>query len=353
MNDSPLHRYHRQMLLPDFGEPGQRRLASARALLVGCGALGSMIAELLARAGVGHLVIVDRDFVETTNLQRQVLFDETDARDAMPKAVAAQRKLAAINSTVRVDAVVADFNPANAEQLADNCSVLLDGTDNFETRYLLNDLAVKHDIPLVCGGAVGSTGTAWSVLPGQTPCWRCLHDDAPVAAQAGPTCDTAGVLGPVACLIASIQSAEALKILLGRRDRVHTGLRSFDLWANTQQSIDLAAARRDDCPCCARHQFDYLTGLRQTGVTTLCGRNAVQVMPHRPLPADQPLDFEAVAARLAPHGPTHFDRYRLRATIDFSGQPLTLTLFTDGRAIIQGTSEPLVARTLYSRYIGM
>lgn len=349
-----LTRYHRQMLLPGFGERGQRKLLDSTALLLGCGALGCVAANMLARAGVGHLRIVDRDFIEMTNLQRQVLFDEQDVADGIPKAVAAKRKLARINSQVKVTAVVDDINYRNIEPLADGVDIFIDGLDNFETRYLVNDLAVKKGTPYMYGGAVGTVGMAYAIRPNAddskaTPCLRCLFEQAPPPG-ASATCDTAGVIGPVVAMIANFQVNEALKILTGNIGRVNPTLLNIDLWTNSFMQLKVAHARDDgDCPCCKRNQFDYLEGKAGSSSTSLCGRNAVQLVHRQQV---DHIDFEAIAARLQEHGPVTTNEFMLRANINEDGKDYELTVFEDGRAIIKGTSDMSVARGVYSKYIG-
>ena len=365
MNDDP-SRYHRQTLLSGFGEDGQRRLGESTAFILGCGALGSMAAELLARAGVGHLVIVDRDFVEITNLQRQVLFDERDVENAIPKAEAARRRLARINSTVRVTAIVDDLNHGNIARHASGADILVDGLDNFETRYLANDYAVKHGIPYMYGGAVGTVGAALAILPHTaegdapwerdtagsraTPCLRCLFEEAPPPGTT-PTCDTVGVLASAVTNVASFQVAETLKVLTGNFDRVCPTLLNVDLWTNTVMQLKVAGAyERGDCPCCQQGRFDYLDGRLGSGAATLCGRDAVQ-LTHRQDPEE--FDLDRVAARLREHGKVIASRYMLRASISDGGNAYTLSLFPDGRAIVHGTSEPNMARSVYARYVGI
>ena len=361
-----LSRYHRQALLPGFGEEGQRRLGSSTAVILGCGALGSLAAELLARAGVGHLVIIDRDFVEITNLQRQVLFDERDVEHAIPKAEAARRRLARINSTVRVTAIVDDLNHGNIARHTEGADVLVDGLDNFETRYLANDYAVKHGLPYVYGGAVGTIGAAFAILPHTpngvapweqetrgnraTPCLRCLFEEAPPPGIT-PTCDTVGVLASAVTTIASFQVAETLKALTGNFDRVCRTLLNIDLWTNTIMQLKVASAyERGDCTCCKHGRFDYLDGRLGSGATTLCGRDAVQ-LTHRQ--SSGGLDLDRVSARLHEHGNVVSNRYMLRANISDGGNAYTLSLFPDGRAIVHGTAEPSVARSVYAKYVGI
>jgi molybdopterin-synthase adenylyltransferase len=359
-----LNRYHRQMLLPGFGEDGQRRLLESTALVLGCGALGTVVADMLARAGVGHLVIVDRDFIELTNLQRQVLFDEQDIADALPKAEAARRKIAAINSQVKVTAIVDDVNHRNIERFAAGADVIVDGLDNFETRYLANDVAVKHGIPYVYGGAVGTAGAAYAILPhtrdgnapwesgdsgAPTPCLRCIFEEAPPPGL-NPTCDTAGVLGPAVGIVANFEAAEALKILSGNLDRVCPTMLNIDLWAGAIMQFKVASAyERGDCPCCKHGRYEFLEGRAGSSADVLCGRDAVQ-LTHRQQQAT--LDFDAIAARLRRHGKVVANQFLLRASIDDNGRPYELTLFPDGRAIVKGTGEANVARSVYAKYVG-
>ena len=359
-------RYHRQALLPCFGEEGQRRLGASTALILGCGALGSMAAELLARAGVGHLVIVDRDFVEITNLQRQVLFDERDVENAIPKAEAARSRLARINSTVRVTAIIDDLNHGNIARHASGADIFVDGLDNFETRYLANDYAVRHGIPYMYGGAVGTVGAAFAILPHTpdgdapwerdtagnraTPCLRCLFEEAPPPGTT-PTCDTVGVLASAVTTVASFQVAETLKALTGNFDRICRTLLNIDLWTNTVMQLKVAGVHeRGDCPCCKQGRFDYLDGTLGSGATTLCGRDAVQ-LTHRQDPVG--LDLDRVAARLREHGNVTASQYMLRASIADGGNAYTLSLFPDGRAIVHGTDEPNVARGVFAKYVGI
>ncbi|HNP62342.1 MAG TPA: ThiF family adenylyltransferase [Woeseiaceae bacterium] len=357
-------RYNRQMLLPGFGNDGQQRLRDSTALLLGCGALGSAAAEMLARAGVGHLVIVDRDFVELTNLQRQTLFDEQDVKDALPKAIAAKKRLEEINSDVHVTAIVDDINHTNIERYATGVDILVDGLDNFETRYLANDVAVKHSLPYVYGGAVGTTGMAiafmphtdtnapWTTSPDgdfSTPCFRCLFEEAPPPGSS-PTCDTVGVIGPLVAIIANIEVTEALKILTGNYDRVRRKLLNIDVWANDFYELEIDNAYTNgDCPCCKQHRFDFLSGSSGSSAVSLCGRNAVQIR-HRQ--ENGRFNLDGVAARLQKHGVVSANEYMLRSQIADSNKLYELTLFPDGRAIIKGTDDPQIARSLYSKYVG-
>lgn len=349
-----LARYHRQMLLPGFGEEGQRKLLDATALVLGCGALGSVVADMLARAGVGHLVLVDRDFVELTNLQRQVLFDEQDVAEGMPKAEAAKRKLARVNSQVKVSAIVDDINHHNIERFAEGADIFIDGLDNFETRYLANDLAVKTGTPYMYGGAVGTVGMAYAILPSDqrdaaTPCLRCLFDEVPPPGS-GATCDTVGVIGPAVSMIANFQVTEALKVLTDNRDRVNPAMLNIDLWMNEFMQLKVARAKQHgDCPCCKHGVYEYLDGRAGSRGTTLCGRDAVQ-LTHKQ--ATGGIRFDEIAARLRRYGTVKTNDFLLRASITDNGRPYELTLFTDGRAIIKGTDDTSVARSMYAKYVG-
>ncbi len=360
-----LSRYHRQMILPGIGEDGQQRLLGSTACVIGCGALGSVIADLLARAGVGHLVIVDRDFIEMTNLQRQTLFDERDVAEAVPKAEAARRRLGKINSDVRVTAIVDDLNRTNIERYASGADVIVDGLDNFEGRYLVNDFCVKHGIAYVYGGAVGTVGAAFAILPHTpggdapwetlpdgsraSPCLRCLFEEEP-APGTMPTCDTAGILASAAVTVASFEVAETLKVLTGNYAQVSPTLLNVDLWNSSMSELRVAGAyEHGDCPCCKHGRFEYLEGSRGTGAATLCGRDAVQLTHRQRATA---LDLPAIAERLRPHGEVRTNRFMLRASLTDNGKPYTLSLFPDGRAIVHGTDEAAVARGVYAKFIG-
>lgn len=359
-------RYHRQMLLPGFGDDGQRRLGAATALVLGCGALGSLVAELMARAGVGRLVIIDRDYVELTNLQRQLLFDERDVRDAIPKAEAARRRIAQINSDIEVVAIVDDLNHENIARYAEGVDVLVDGLDNFEARYLANDYAVAHAVPYVYGGAVGTAGAMFVILPhtptadapweareeagGATPCLRCVFEEAPPPGTM-PTCDTVGVFAPVVTTIASFEVAEALKVLTGQFGRVCRTMLNVDLWSNSIAQLAIHGTyEHGECACCKQRRFEYLEGKRGSGATSLCGRDAVQ-LTHRQSSAA--LDIAQIAARLRAHGHVVASDYMLRADLTDNGTSYRLSLFPDGRAIVHGTSEPEVARSIYAKYVGI
>jgi molybdopterin-synthase adenylyltransferase len=339
-----LDRYVRQIRFAPLGEEGQRRLLASRALICGCGALGTVLANTLARAGVGKLRLVDRDFIELNNLQRQVLFDEQDIADNLPKAVAASKKLRTINSTIEIEPIVADVDHRNILALCAEVDVILDGTDNFETRFLLNDVALKLGIPWVYGGCLGAEGQTMTILPGETPCLRCLIPEPPPPG-ATPTCDTSGIVAPIVNVIASIEALEAIKILTGHREAIQRTLFTIDLWDNRVRQVKLdALAERDDCPACGKREFPWLDGQRGSHTAVLCGRNAVQLTR----PDDQRLSLDALATKLAGVGQVSRNAFLLRLTVD----DFVLTVFADGRAIVAGTDDIAAARTLYAKYIG-
>lgn len=339
MPESFPDRYSRQLLFSGIGEEGQHKLAQARVTIVGVGAIGSVTAGLLARAGVGRLRLVDRDFVEPSNLQRQSLFDEADAADSLPKAVAAARKISAFNSEVAVEPEVADLTPASVERLLQDAQLVLDGTDNFETRYLINDTCVKNSVPWIYAAAVGSYTATLNVLPSESACLACVFPEAPCGAV--ETCDTAGILNSAVSLVASVQAGEALKLLVGARAQVRRTLLSWDTWSNQRSEID-ASRPRADCRACGAREFIHLAGEGRPHIT-LCGRNSVQIHERQ-----RPIDLAEMRQRLAPHGAVRSNDFVLRFTRD----KLEMTLFPDGRAIIKGTTDPAVARSLYARYVG-
>jgi adenylyltransferase/sulfurtransferase len=339
-----LERYSRQMRFAGIGEDGQRRLLASHVTLCGCGALGTVLANVLVRGGVGHVRLIDRDFIETNNLQRQVLFDEHDVAENLPKAEAAARKLAAINSSVYVEPVVTDIDRTNILELVADADLILDGTDNFEVRYLINDAAVKLGKPWVYGGCIGSHGQTMTILPGETPCLRCVFEAAPAPGEAG-TCETAGVLAPIVNIVASYQATEAFKILTGRRDQINRDLIYIDVWDNLHRRIRIAPLLgKVDCPCCGRRRFEWLDGEQGSHTTSLCGRNAVQVA-HR---SAARLNFEELARHLEALGEVSYNRFLLK----FQADGHEFTVFPDGRAIIKGTNDVDKARTLYAKYIG-
>ena len=328
------------MLFAGIGKDGQEKLLASRAVVVGCGAIGAAAAGLLVRAGVGRVRVLDRDFVEPSNLQRQTLFDESDASQSLPKAVAAERKLTAINSDVAVEGVVADLGPQNTEELLSGFDIILDGTDNFETRYLVNDFAVKSNRPWIYAAAVASYGLTLTIRPGRTACLSCLLETGN-GSGLEETCDTIGVLGPVVNLIASVEVAEALKLLAGREEALNGRLISCDVWSGHFQSVRVA--RNPDCRACARREFIYLEGDAQPHIT-MCGRDSVQIHER-----GRSLDLQALQNRLTPVvSGIRCNEFLLR----FLSPPYEMTVFADGRAILKGTRDPAVARSLYARYIG-
>jgi adenylyltransferase/sulfurtransferase len=335
-------RYSRQRLFPAIGIAGQQKLAAAHVALVGCGATGAASAGLLARAGVGHLTIIDRDFVEPSNLQRQMLFTEEDAREALPKAEAARRRLAQINAETRVTAHIADLTPANAATLLSGADIILDATDNFETRYLLNDLAVQTGTPWIYAAAIGSYAATMNILPTgdhRTACLACIFPEQPGGTV--ETCDTAGILNTAVNVAASLQSTEAIKYLTGQSQAMRRTLLSMDLWTSEQSEVQTGKPRAS-CAVCARHEFRHLAGEGRPHIT-MCGRNSVQIHEHA-----RPVDFAELAARLRPLGDVRWNSMMLR----FTCAPYTLSVFADGRTVIQGTSEVPRARALYARFIG-
>lgn len=334
-------RYSRQILFSGIGEEGQRRLLAARVLIVGCGALGSAHAESLARAGVGHLRIVDRDFVEPSNLQRQTMFTESDAEQRLPKAIAAANHLRQINSEIQIEPHIVDLNHSSIEQLLIDCDLVIDGTDNFATRYLINDACVKHNVSWIYGAAVGSYGVTMTIRPHQTACLRCLFEEAPPAASA-PTCDTSGVIMPIINVVSAVQVSEAFKLLIGDVESLHGSLMQFDVWQNEWRKIG-TGGRRPECPTCGLALYETLSQPSE-GVAVLCGRDAVQISPSQPTR----INFSSLAERLRRAGEVKFNEYLLR----FKTGTFELTVFPDARSIIRGTDEIATARSLYAKYIG-
>ena len=340
----PLDRYARQMRYPPIGESGQRRLLASRVLICGCGALGSVLANTLARAGVGHLRIVDRDFLEMNNLQRQALYDEDDVAAGIPKAIAAEAKLRRINSQIEVEAIVADLDHTRIASLLNGVDMIVDGTDNFETRFLLNDAAIKLGVPWVYGGCIGAEGQTMTILPGETPCLRCLMSEAPPPGTT-PTCDVAGILGPIVNVIASWEACEAIKILSGHREAVSRTLTVFELWDNRIRQIGLDSLKDSaDCPACRKREFPWLEGKRGSHTAVLCGRHAVQLS----FPERGELSLELLARQLEGVGNVTRNRFLLRLAID----KYVITVFPDSRAIIHGTDDIAEARTVYAKYVG-
>ena len=333
-------RYSRQILFAGMGEDGQRRLLRSSAVIVGCGAIGASTAQLLARAGVGRLCVLDRDFVEPSNLQRQALFDEDDAREALPKAAAAVRKLRSLNSEIGIEAVVADVSSQNVDELLRGFDLILDGTDNFETRFVVNDYAVQAGRPWIYAAAVGSYGVTFAIRPGETACLACLMETTD-RSMLEETCDTAGILGPAVSLVSSLEAAEALKLLSGRFAAMHGRLVSCDVWSGRMQSVRVT--RNTSCRTCARREFPYLEGEAQPHIT-MCGRDSVQIHERR-----RSLDLRLLESNLAAAGMAVKQNGFL---LKFSAPPYEMTVFGDGRAILKGSTDPAVARSLYARYIG-
>lgn len=337
MNDLQTDRYSRQVLFPGIGEAGQQRLAQATVAVVGCGALGAFSAGALARAGVGRLILIDRDYVEASNLQRQWLYTEADALDALPKAAAAARHIAEINSVIHVEHVIADLTPDNIHDILDAAQLILDGTDNFETRYLVNDYAVDRATPWIYGGAVGSYGLAMPILPGRTACFECIYPEPPTGAQ--PTCETAGVVNTIPAMVAAWQTSLALQILCDAEPAAK--MTTFDVWTGITRQVGMPP-RQPGCPACDLHTCRHLDGEGRPPIS-LCGRNAVQIHDRK-----RPVDLQALARALSRLGEIRVNDFALR----FIAPPHEITVFPDGRAIIKGTTDPGLARSLYSRYVG-
>ncbi len=332
-------RYSRQTLFEGVGEEGQRRLGNSRVVIIGCGALGTIIATSLVRAGVGQVRIIDRDFIEYHNLQRQVLFDEDDIRDQLPKAIAAERHLKKVNSSVEVEGIVADVNYTNIERFTRDADLIMDGLDNLETRFLINDVSLKHRIPWVYGGAISSSGMTMNIIPGETPCFRCLSSGVPNP-EVVLTCDTAGVISPAPWIIGSLQTAEAMKILVGARE-INRNLIIIDVWKGTFHRLKLAPS--EHCPAC-EGKYGFLDGRFGIRTTSLCGQNAVQVLS----PETKHLSLEELAIRLKPVARVSHSEFMLRFTVDNH----EMIVFPDGRAILRDTTDESLARGLYAKYIG-
>jgi molybdopterin-synthase adenylyltransferase len=335
-------RYSRQIRFAPIGQAGQERLASSRVLIIGLGALGTVTADQIVRAGVGFVRLIDRDFVELSNLQRQSLFDEEDVRNNLPKAIAAETKLRAINSSVQIETRVEDVNPSNVEDSIADVDLVLDALDNFETRFVVNDACAKHRKPWIYTAAVGSYGLVMPILPGSTPCLRCLLGNLP-APGSSPTCESAGVVAPITHIIASMQVAEALKFLTGNLDTESVRLTAYDVWSHRFQRVDIGKESMTACPVCAEGKFEYLEG-NPLRTITLCGRNAVQLIPE----VKGDLDFQHLAKSIAAFGSVQYNDFLLRC----SAPPYELTLFKDGRAIVKGTEEAGTARSVYSKMVG-
>ena len=336
-------RYSRQILFDGIGKKGQEKLLDSRVLLVGCGALGASHAEMLARAGIGKLRIVDRDFVEHTNLQRQTLFSEQDANDKLPKAIAAKNRIAQINSEIEIEPIVADVNNSNVENLIKDCDLILDGTDNFQVRYLINDACVKAKKTWIYGAAVSGYGTTMTIIPRSTPCLRCVFEEMPDAGSS-PTCDTAGVIMPIIASVSAIQITEALKILTGNFEALHKSLIQIDVWRNDWRKIKLNSPH-PDCETCGKGNFVFLDADASEFTAVLCGRNAVQIAP----PKQARISLPNLAEKLKNLAEVKQNEYLLRLNID----GYELTVFSDGRAIVGGTDDAAVARSIYAKFVGV
>ena len=337
-------RYTRQILFPGIGPGGQAALARSRMVVIGCGGLGSAHLETLVRAGAGHIRLIDRDFVEESNLQRQAMYIERDAAQRVPKAIAAAEHLGQINSQTCLEPIVIDVNYENVEELISGADVVLDGTDNFEARFLINDACIKKGIPWIYGAAVGSYGLTMTIVPGETPCLRCVFEEMPQPGT-GPTCDTAGIIMPILSMISAIQTTEAIKLAVGRRGELHGSLIRVDAWDFEIACIDITKLKgTTDCPACCRLDYEYLRGAGRQVTTTLCGRNAVQISKA----GSTEIDIQRLAERLEPLGEVHYNDFLLRFLID----GYEMTVFRDARSIVKGTSDASVARGLYSRFIG-
>ncbi len=337
-------RYARQTAFYGIGKDGQEKLAKSRVMILGCGGLGSASASILARAGVGYLKLVDRDFLELNNLQRQILYEEHDIKEGLPKPIAAQRRIEQINSTIHVDPVVADANRFNIEKLISDVDLVIDAADNFETRFLLNDACVKLHRTWIYGAAIESYGLTMNIIPGKTVCFRCVMDNIPQPGSV-PTCETVGILSSIVCVIASIQCAEAIKILTGKKDEINKKLISIDLWQNSYQTIDIPKEKvQKNCPVCNQKKFAFLEGKQGSAYTTLCGRNAVQILPFK----ETQVDLANLAINLASLGVVKANEYLIR----FENEGYELSIFPDGRAIVKGTTDAGIARGLYSKYVG-
>lgn len=344
-DNNSIEKYSRQILFKAIGKEGQRRLRQKYAVIAGCGALGSVIANSLTRAGVGRIKIIDRDFIEESNLQRQTLFDEEDIRNDLPKAVAAQKRLQKINSEVEIDAVVSDIDQTNVEGLIKGADIVLDGLDNFETRFIINDCCLKNNIPWIYGACVGSSGLSMNIIPNMTPCLRCVFESPPPPGVS-PTCDTAGIIAPIAGAIASIQVTEALKILTDNWSYINKKLVRIDIWNGKYDQIHIENAKEiSNCPACKGGRYEFLTARTGMSITTLCGRNAIQIK-YRDA---NKIDFKDLSKRLNTVGETRHNDFMMK----FKAGGYELTLFNDGRLIIFGTDDPVKARNLYARYIGI
>lgn len=338
-----IQRYSRQVKFAGWGQEEQEMLSNGRVLILGCGGLGSAAASLLARAGVGQLKLVDRDYMELSNLQRQILYDEHDVKEGLPKVIAAKRKVHEINANVNAEAVIADVNRMNIEKLVENIDVVIDATDNFETRFLLNDACVKHRIPWIYGACIESHGMCMTIIPGKTPCLRCIIERLPDK-DAAPTCERVGVLGAIVTIIASIQANEAMKIVAQKNDEINKNIISIDIWNNSYQIVDsISADENKTCSVCRQHKFDFLSGRFGKAYTKIMGQNAVQIIPFE----EGKVDLPKLAIELSSLGSVMVNEYLIRFLID----NFELSIFQDGRTIINGTTDTGIARNFYSKYV--
>ena len=345
MMDQSLERYSRQILFQHIGGERQKVLTNSSAVVIGCGALGTVSSSYLTRAGIGQIRIIDRDFIEESNLQRQILFDENDISENLPKAIAAQRKLQKINTKVKIEGIVTDVNYANIEELTQGVDIIIDGTDNFETRFLINDFCVKNSVPWIYGACIGGRGVVMNIIPSDTPCLRCVFETMP---QIGsfPTCDTAGVIGPIAGIIASIQVTEAIKILSEDYESINKTLIEIDVWNTKFRQIDVSGLKElNNCPTCKLHNYTFLEAEDGVMATFLCGKNAVQVMSRN----RGNIDLRQLEQRLGSVADVSCNAFMLK----FKVKDHEFTVFPDGRAIITGTADSSTAKTLYSKYLGM
>jgi len=342
--DEEKQRYSRQKIFYGIGEEGQKKLAESRVLILGCGGLGSASASLLARAGIGYLKIVDRDFLDLSNLQRQILYDEHDVKEGLPKVIAAEKRLKKINSTIQIEPIIADVNRFNIEKLIEDVDLIIDAVDNFETRFLLNEACVKHKRTWIYGAVIESYGLTMNIIPGKTACLRCIMDNIPQPGSVA-TCDSVGVLAPIVCIIASIQCAEAIKILTNNKKEINKNLISIDVWHNSFQTIDVTKSKiQKNCPVCNNKEFDFLNGKRGSAYTVICGRNAVQILPFK----ETKLDLTKLVINLSSLGMVKANEY----LIQFEIENYELSIFPDGRVIFKGTTDTGIARSLYSKYVG-
>jgi adenylyltransferase/sulfurtransferase len=336
-----INRYSSQIVFPEIGKEGQRKIEKAKVTVIGCGALGCIISNNLVRAGIGKIKIVDRDLVEMTNLQRQILYDEEDVKNKIPKSIAAKRKLEKINSEVEIEAIVSDVNFKNIEELIKNCDIVLDGTDNFETRFLINDACLKYGIPWIYGAVIGAAGSTMTIIPEKTPCLRCIIEEIPLPGTL-PTCDTLGVLNTIPNVIASLQTTETLKIIVGEKN-LNEDLITIDLWTNSFEKMKIE--RKKDCPSCVKRNYLALEGEEISYATTLCGRNAVQIVPRKKVH----ISFEKLEEKLKLLGKVKYNEF----VLSFEIQDYEFIVFPNARTIIKGTTDISIAKTLYAKYLGI